>query len=119
MLALAENRDEVRVVDNQIGFPTYAPEIAVAIVGVARNILRNPSDRRMRGIFHLAGSGETTWAGFASIIFAFLASRGLGKPALTPISSAEYPTAARRPANSVARLCQNRSSSRNCIAILA
>jgi len=100
MLALAESRDEVRVVDDQLGSPTYAPDIAVAIVGIARNVLRNPSDPLLRGIFHLAGCGETSWAGFASAIFAFLAAKGLRKPALTPITSADYPTPARRPANS-------------------
>jgi dTDP-4-dehydrorhamnose reductase len=100
MLALAENRDEVRVVVDQLGCPTYAPDIAVAIVGIARNLLRNPSDRRLRGIFHLAGSGETSWADFGATIFAFLAAKGLRKPALTPIVSAEYLTSAPRPANS-------------------
>ncbi len=44
MLALAETRDEVRVVADQFGCPTYAPDIAMAIVGIARNLLGNPSD---------------------------------------------------------------------------
>jgi dTDP-4-dehydrorhamnose reductase len=100
MLALAASRDEVRVVADQLGSPTYSPDIAVAIVDIAHNVLRNPSDRRLWGIFHLAGSGETTWAGFASAIFAFLAIKGLRKPVVTPIASVEYPTPARRPANS-------------------
>jgi dTDP-4-dehydrorhamnose reductase len=100
MLALAQSRDEVRVVADQHGCPTYAPDIAVAIIGIARNILRNRSDPALRGIFHLAGSGETSWAGFAGAIFAFLAKQGLRNPVLTPIMSAEYPTPARRPANS-------------------
>jgi dTDP-4-dehydrorhamnose reductase len=100
MLALAENRDEVRVVQDQVGSPTYAPDIAVAIIGVARNLLQNRSDPLLRGLFHLAGRGETSWAGFAAAIFAFLAAKGLRTPVLTPITSAEYPTAARRPGNS-------------------
>jgi dTDP-4-dehydrorhamnose reductase len=100
MLALAENRDEVRVVDDQYGCPTYAPDLAVAIIRLARNLSGSHSDPRLRGVFHLAGSGETSWAGFASAIFAFLAAKGLRKPALTPIASAEYPTPARRPTNS-------------------
>jgi len=99
-LALAESRDEVRVGADQHGCPTYAPDIAVAIIGIARNVLRNPSDPLLRGIFHLAGSGETGWAGFASAIFAYFAANGLRRPALTPIASAEYPTPAGRPANS-------------------
>jgi len=100
MLALAQSRDEVRVVADQRGCPTYAPDIAVAIIGVARNILNYPSDPVLRGIFHLAGSGETSWSGFASAIFAFLAAKGLRRPALSPIASADYPAPARRPANS-------------------
>ncbi len=100
MLTLAQSRDQVRVVADQLGSPTYAPDIAVAIVHVAQNLLRNSSDPRLRGIFHLAGGGETSWAGFASAIFSYLAANGLRKPALTPITSAEYQTAARRPANS-------------------
>jgi dTDP-4-dehydrorhamnose reductase len=100
MLALAENRDEVRVVDDQVGSPTYAPDIAVAIVGISRNLLETPSEPLLRGVFHLAGSGQTSWAGFASAIFDVLASKGLRRPILTPIASSEYPTPARRPGNS-------------------
>ena len=100
MLALSETRNEVRVVADQLGCPTYAPDIAMGIVRIARNLLGNPSDPQLRGIFHLTGSGETSWAGFAAAIFAFLAAKGLPKPELTSIVSTEYPTAARRPANS-------------------
>jgi dTDP-4-dehydrorhamnose reductase len=100
MLSLAESRDEIRVVADQFGSPTYAPDIAVALVGIARNVLRKPSDPLLRGIFHLVGSGETSWADFASAIFAFLAAKGLRRPVLIPIASADYPTPARRPANS-------------------
>jgi dTDP-4-dehydrorhamnose reductase len=100
MLALAETRKEVRVVADQLGCPTYAPDIAMAIARIARSLLGNPADLQLRGIFHLTGSGETSWADFASAIFAFLAAKGLPKPELTPIASTEYPTPARRPANS-------------------
>jgi dTDP-4-dehydrorhamnose reductase len=100
MVALAKSRDEIRVVADQFGCPTYAPDIAVALVRIARNVLRNPSDPLLRGTFHLAGSGETSWAGFASAIFAFLAARDLRRPVLIPIASVDYPTPARRPANS-------------------
>jgi dTDP-4-dehydrorhamnose reductase len=100
MLTLAQSRDEVRVVSDQLGCPTYAPDIAVAVLAIANNLLNSPDNRLLRGIFHLAGSEETSWAGFATAISAFLAAQGLGKAVVTPISSAEYPTAARRPANS-------------------
>jgi dTDP-4-dehydrorhamnose reductase len=100
MLALAQSRPEVRVVADQHGCPTYAPDIAVAIIGIAQDLLKNPSNPLMRGTFHLAGSGETSWAGLASAIFGFLATKGFRAPVLIPIASAEYPTPARRPANS-------------------
>jgi dTDP-4-dehydrorhamnose reductase len=100
MVALSQNREEVRIVADQRGCPTYAPDIAVAILGVARNLVRNRSDLSLRGLFHLAGKEETSWADFGAAIFAFLAEKGLRIPRLIPISSAEYPTPARRPANS-------------------
>jgi dTDP-4-dehydrorhamnose reductase len=100
MLALAETREEVRVVADQRGCPTYAPDLADAIIRIAYNLLKERSDARMRGIFHLAGTGETTWAGLADAIFGYLAGRGWRRPIVTPITSAEYPTPARRPANS-------------------
>jgi dTDP-4-dehydrorhamnose reductase len=90
----------VRVVADQHGCPTYAADIARAIIAIAHNLLKYRSDPSPRGIFHLAGTGETSWAGFAETIFEFLARRGLRRPVLTPITSAEYPTPARRPANS-------------------
>ena len=100
MCALARDRDEVRVVNDQFGCPTYAPDIAAAIICLSRNLLENPSDSRLRGLFHLAGSGETSWAGLAEAIFSFLETKALRRPVLTPIASAAYPTRARRPTNS-------------------
>jgi dTDP-4-dehydrorhamnose reductase len=100
MLALAGDRKEVRVVADQRGCPTYAPDIADAIVRIAGNLLKDRSDPGLRGVFHLAGAGETTWAGFADAIFEYLVAIGRSRPILTPIASAEYPTPALRPANS-------------------
>jgi dTDP-4-dehydrorhamnose reductase len=104
---LNSGREEVRVIADQTGTPTYAPDLAKAIIGIARNLLASPGDPALRGIFHFSGGGETTsWAGFAEEIFALRASRGLSVPKMIPISTAEYPTffpgrsAARRPANS-------------------
>src|SRR6202047_3041475 len=100
MLTLAQNRDEVSVVADQYGCPTYAHDIAVGVVAICRNLLDRPQSEQLRGIFHLACAGETTWSGFASAIFE--SSRLLGKrvPKVTPITSAEYSTPAHRPANS-------------------
>ena len=100
MLSSARNRDEVRVVADQIGTPTYAPDLAQALLGIARNLLA-PGDETLRGVFHFSGGGETTsWAGFAEEIFTHLAAKGFPVPKVVPISTAEYPTAARRPRNS-------------------
>lgn len=96
MLRLGAARDEVGVVSDQIGCPTYAPDIADGILAVARNLVDRPGDPALRGIFHMAGAGETTWAGLAEAIFAIE-----GLPVrVRPIATADYPTPARRPANS-------------------
>src|SRR6266446_7213311 len=100
MLTLAQNRDEVSVVADQYGCPTYAHDIAVGIVAIGRNLLDRPQYEQLRGIFHLACAGETNWAGFASAIFESLRLLGRRVPKVTPITSAQYPIPARRPANS-------------------
>lgn len=100
MLRLAEGREEIGVVADQHGAPTYAPDIGDAVMGVARNLLARPGDPALRGIFHMSGSGETTWAGFAEEIFRLSAARGGPKARVRPIATADYPTPAARPANS-------------------
>jgi dTDP-4-dehydrorhamnose reductase len=100
MLRLGAERPEVKVVDDQRGCPTYAPHLADAIIEVARQTVACKGSSGPWGIYHAAGSGETTWCGFAREIFAATAARGLPSPKLTPISTAEFPTPARRPANS-------------------
>lgn len=98
MLRLAGEGRAVRVVDDQIGSPTSAGAIADAIL----SLLRQMKGRTLpgRGVFHLTCRGETSWCGFARAIFAASAARGGPTADVTPISTAEYPTAARRPANS-------------------
>jgi len=99
MLRLAATREKVGVVDDQHGAPTAAPDLAHAIldlIGLAGAAL----DRDTGGIYHLAAAGETTWYGFAEAIFSGWARRGHRVPMLEPITTAQYPTAARRPANS-------------------
>lgn len=99
MLRLAETRDEVNVVADQHGCPTYAPEIARALLAVAHRITAD-RDSALRGIFHLTGQGETTWAGFAQAIFAGAAVRGRKTARVNPIPTSAYPTPAKRPVNS-------------------
>jgi dTDP-4-dehydrorhamnose reductase len=100
MLRLAASRDSLSVVDDQIGSPTNALEIADAVLSICENLRARPSDRSLRGVFHLVQAGEATWAAFARAIFA--ASRELGGPVaeVQPIPTSAYPTPARRPANS-------------------
>ncbi|MDC7682871.1 dTDP-4-dehydrorhamnose reductase [Asticcacaulis sp. BYS171W] len=99
MLRLGETRDELNVVADQHGCPTYAPEIARALIAVAQRVVADP-DPTLRGVFHLTGQGETTWAGFAEGIFAGSAARGGKAVKVNPIPTEAYPTPAKRPANS-------------------
>lgn len=97
MLRLAAERDELRVVADQVGTPTPAALIA----DVTATALAGPFVRS--GVWHLTATGETTWHGFAEAIFAAAHARGLiaRVPRVVPIATAEYPTPARRPGYSV------------------
>jgi dTDP-4-dehydrorhamnose reductase len=100
MLRLAATREKVQVVDDQHGAPTAAFDLADAILDLAERLTAAPHGRDNGGVYHLAAEGETTWYGFAAAIFAGWARRGRRVPALAPITTAQYPTAARRPQNS-------------------
>ena len=100
MLRLAGERDEVRVVADQFGMPTYAPDIAEAILVVAGAMQRAPDEFWWRGVHHLVAGGETNWAGFAAEIFRQSPARGGPSARVTSIATSDYPTPARRPANS-------------------
>ncbi len=100
MLRLACVNSEIPVVADQYGSPTYAPDIAGAIVEVAAHLLAEPRNTELRGIFHVCGSGATSWAGFAEEIFRQSAARGGPSAQVRPINSQAYPTPAGRPANS-------------------
>ena len=100
MLRLGASNDTVRVVDDQIGSPTSALDIADAILAVARQQIERPHDAGLRGIFHMTGAGEGSWADFAEEIFASAESLGRSHVKVRRITTAEYPTAAARPGNS-------------------
>lgn len=100
MLRLAQTRPSIAVVDDQRGSPTYAPFIAQGIVTVARALGENRSDPPS-GIYHMTCAGSCTWREFAEAIFVGSAARGGPAASVAPIATADYPTAARRPANSV------------------
>ncbi|CAN7436539.1 dTDP-4-dehydrorhamnose reductase [Bosea sp. LjRoot90] len=100
MLRLAETRNELGVVSDQLGSPTSARDLADAIITVAKALVARPGDASLRGVFHAAGTGEASWADLAETIFA--ASAALGGPSATVrrIATIDYPTPARRPTNS-------------------
>ena len=99
MLRLAQDRDVLRVVDDQRGSPTFAGDLAEAILALVGR-LATPVDDAW-GIFHCVGGGETTWCEFARAIFAEAGPRLAKVPRVEAITTADYPTPARRPANSV------------------
>jgi dTDP-4-dehydrorhamnose reductase len=101
---LAGEREELRIVADQVGAPTTASAIADAVAGI---VLSNGSNleglfARNGGVVNLACAGETSWYGFASAIVAGLKSRGakLAVKTITPIATADFPTKAKRPGNS-------------------
>jgi dTDP-4-dehydrorhamnose reductase len=99
MLKLAESRDSLNVVNDQIGNPTSALDIADAVLQVAQNLLSSDAPD-LRGIFHMTGTGECNWADFAFEIFAQSKAHGGPHAVVNGIPSAQYPTPAKRPANS-------------------
>jgi len=100
MLRLAGERDRLTIVDDQSGAPTYAADIAVALCRIAEKVLADPEVAPW-GTYHLTNAGETTWFGFAREIFAIAAAHGRTVPQIVPVTTAEFPTPARRPAYSV------------------
>ena len=100
MLRLAQTRDELRVVSDQVGSPTYAPDLADAILTVCANLVAGPQDPGRHGTFHCAGGGHASWAEVAQAIFARAAELGGPTARVVAIPSSEYPTPARRPLNS-------------------
>ncbi|MBB2751776.1 UNVERIFIED_ORG: dTDP-4-dehydrorhamnose reductase [Rhizobium aethiopicum] len=99
MLRLAETRDHLRVVADQTGCPTSALDIADAILAIATRVAADPAPS-LRGTFHLTGSGEASWADFAEEIFAELSKFSGKNVGVERIPTADYPTPAKRPANS-------------------
>jgi dTDP-4-dehydrorhamnose reductase len=110
MLRLAQERDEVRVVDDQVGVPNWTRAIAEATAQVVAEALRRMDEDSLagvKGIYHLSGAGETSWFQFAREILSVAgngrtsesATGRMGK--IVNISSADYPSRAKRPKYSV------------------
>lgn len=99
ILRLARERDELRIVGDQIGRPTPARDLARVIATLAGKLR---AERRLAwGTYHFAGAGSASWHAFAEEIVAAQACFTERRPRVLAILSSEYPTAARRPSNSV------------------
>ncbi|WP_437883882.1 dTDP-4-dehydrorhamnose reductase [Pseudomonas sp. LRF_L74] len=98
MQRLLQEREELKVVDDQIGAPTWAGTIAATTLRLVEHWQNGNAGPW--GVYHLSGLGETSWFGFAGAIGERL--RAAGKPCarLLPIPASAYPTPAQRPANS-------------------
>jgi dTDP-4-dehydrorhamnose reductase len=99
MLRLGAERDRLRVVGDQRGCPTTSSDLAAAILAIATR-LRGGWRDEYGGLFHAAGSGETTWYGLAVATFEEAGRRGMRVPDVEAIAASEYPTKAKRPADS-------------------
>ncbi len=100
MLRLAASRDELSIVGDQFGGPTYAGDIANALVEIAKCISRNESLEY--GIYHFSGLPHVSWCKFAEVVFDIAVKQGVlsSKPTVSSITTEQYPTPAKRPSNS-------------------
>lgn len=118
ILKLAEERSELRIVDDQVGAPTWSRDLADATRKVIEQLLAKCESKKIpigealgnhSGIYHMTAAGEVSWYGFATAIIEEMKRRGLSQGSLAklvPIPSSEYPTPATRPHNS--RLCNDK-----------
>ena len=97
MLRLAGSRDELGVVSDQYGNPTSALDIARALLAMAD---RSDDEAGWNRVYHFAGTGHASWADFAEAVFAISAEAGGPSARVNKIGTADFPTKARRPANS-------------------
>lgn len=99
MLRLGQERDALRVVADQRGTPTHAGDLASALATIMARMIADPA--QPSGTWHCTNGGETDWHGLALHVFACAATHGLRVPqSVEPITTAQYPTAARRPVDS-------------------
>jgi dTDP-4-dehydrorhamnose reductase len=100
MLELSRSRNVVRVVADQRGNPSSASDLAEGLLRIVEEWDRG-ADTGLGSTYHLAGSGAASWADFASEIFAASRRYGLNSCQVEPITTAEWPTRAQRPRNSI------------------
>jgi dTDP-4-dehydrorhamnose reductase len=97
MLRLAADRDELGVVGDQHGRPTWARDCAEAALVAVAALAADPG---LAGVYHLSGAGDATWADLASAVFEISAERGGPRARVRAITTDQYPTPAKRPTNS-------------------
>ena len=100
MLSAGKSRPRLSVVADQHGCPTTAADLGAAILAIVAKLDATGWQPAYRGVFHAAGAGETTWFGLAVASFEEAGRLGAAVPQVTPIATADWPTPARRPANS-------------------
>ena len=100
MLTVGKSRPRLTVVADQQGCPTTAADLGEAILGIVARIDAAGWQPAYQGIFHAAGAGATTWFGLAVASFEEAARFGAKVPEVAPITTADWPTPAKRPANS-------------------
>ncbi len=104
MLRLAKERDQLKVIADQIGAPTGAELLADVTAHAIRTVKTMPDGQKLAGLYHLAAAGETSWHGYAQFVIERAQALGetlkAGPNNVLPITTADYPTPAQRPANS-------------------
>ncbi|HZP04119.1 MAG TPA: dTDP-4-dehydrorhamnose reductase [Terracidiphilus sp.] len=103
MLRLARERERLSIVNDQIGAPTTSLALAQSTYAIVEGIQasRFGDPKAWAGLYHMTCAGATSWFGFAQAIFTRAARLGVKAPELVPIATADYPTPAARPRNSV------------------
>jgi len=101
MMRLAREREQLRVVRDQFGCPTWSRMIAQVTALALKQTLAAREPGAFKGLYHLAASGQTTWHGFADAIVRLMPSEGKKCKSVEGITTAEYPLPAKRPAYSV------------------
>jgi dTDP-4-dehydrorhamnose reductase len=99
MLRVGATNPTLRVVEDQHGTPTSAADLAQALMAITLRLVED--ENAPTGTYHFSNAGATSWAGFASEIFRQSAARGGTTATVTPITTDQYPTPAKRPANSL------------------
>ena len=101
IMRLARERDQLRVVRDQLGAPTWSRMIAEATALALKQVLLSGNASQFKGLYHLSAAGQTSWHGFAQAILALMPDADKKCQRMEAIATSEYPTPARRPAYSV------------------